>query len=227
MEWTPSMSQWHLKYVYLTIWVCFCTPSTISCVCVCVCVCVSVCLTHSHTHTHTYTRNQCSVNNWKLVLGFRRHTCLETLAFHEPIAPKICISHNLGLFLHPFNNFVCLSCERRWCHWQFASLSLSLSHTHTHTWNQCSVNNGKLVQTHVFGDTVLPLSSSTHDHQQASHRRSESSVKSGKHRTKSLEFGPKEGEIQRNKNLQKSTLAFKFGRWGVGGGEVVKCSHPP
>jgi hypothetical protein len=77
------------------------------------------------------------------------------------------------------------------------TLSLSLSHTYTHT---CEIN-WKLVQTHVFGDTDLPLSSSTHAHQKASHGISEFSVKSQENSepNQSLEFGPKEGEIKKPK----------------------------
>ncbi len=49
MEWTPSMSQWNLKYVYLTIWVYFFTPSTTSS--------LSLSLSLSHTHTHTHVKS--------------------------------------------------------------------------------------------------------------------------------------------------------------------------
>jgi len=51
----------------------------------------------------------------------------------------------------------------------------------------------------VFGDTDLPLSSSTHAHQKASHGISEFSVKSQENSepNQSLEFGPKEGEIKK------------------------------
>jgi hypothetical protein len=129
--------------------------------------------------------------------------------FHEPMAPKICISYNLGLFLHPFNNFI--------------SLSLSLTHTQTHTREinvQLEAGPNTCVWTHC-----LPLSSSTHDHQKASHWISaEFSVcQVRKSQNQNLEFGPKESEVPKNKNLQKkSTLGLAF-KLGGGREEGVKC----
>jgi len=133
MEWTPSMSQWHLKYVYLTIWVYFCTPSTTS----------SLSLSLSLTDTHTREINV------QLEAG-----------------PNTCV------------------------------------------WRHC-----------------LPLSSSTHDHQKASHWISaEFSVcQVRKSQNQNLEFGPKESEVPKNKNLQKkSTLGLAF-KLGGGREEGVKC----
>jgi hypothetical protein len=107
------------------------------------------------------------------------------------------------------------------------SLSLSLLLTRARAralsmfWKQLEAGPNTCVWRHC-----LPLSSSTHDHQKASHRISEFFCQVRKTQTQSLELGPKESEIQKQKPAKQSTLAFKLG--GVRRGcEVLTPSFLP